>query len=423
VLTHRHLRTPWSIAANVILALALLIIGVSGASAADLLRIGLSLSLSGPTAAAGKQVLSGLEIWRDHVNSKGGLLGRPVELVYYDDQGNPSNAPAIYAKLMGVDKVDLLIGPYSTNVIAAAMPAIVQANRTTIGIFGLGANQSFKYPKYFSMNSQGPSPANYSKCVFDLAAAQQPKPTRVALIGAEVEYSRNALDGARENAKAMGFEIVFERTYPLSTTEFTPLVRAMQAANPDVVFAATLPIDTTGIIRAASEAAFKPKLIGGAMLGLLVTGIKQQLGSKINGYISNEFYIPAPSLQFTGTNDMMEEYQKRAGGLGTDPLGYTYPPYAYAAGQILAKAVIETGSLDDDKLADYIRTHTFDTVIGPIEFGANGEWKTPRIICIQFQGISGNDLDQFKDWSRQVVVYPPEYTSGKLIYPFERAVQ
>jgi branched-chain amino acid transport system substrate-binding protein len=423
VLTHRHLRTPWSIAANLILALALLIIGVSGASAADPLRIGLSLSLSGPTAAAGKQVLSGLEIWRDDINSKGGLLGRPVELVYYDDQGNPSNAPAIYAKLMGVDKVDLLIGPYSTNVIAAAMPAIVQANRTTIGIFGLGANQSFKYPKYFSMNSQGPSPANYSKCVFDLAAAQQPKPTRVALIGAEVEYSRNALDGARENAKAMGFEIVFERTYPLSTTEFTPLVRAMQAANPDVVFAATLPIDTTGIIRAASEAAFKPKLIGGAMLGLLVTGIKQQLGSKINGYISNEFYIPAPSLQFTGTKDMMEEYQKRAGGIGTDPLGYTYPPYAYAAGQILAKAVTETGSLDDDKLADYIRTHTFDTVIGPIEFGDNGEWKTPRIICIQFQGISGSDLGQFKDWSRQVVVYPPEYASGKLIYPFERAVQ
>ncbi len=423
MLTLRHLRTPWSIAANVILALALLIIGVSCAAAADPLRIGLSLSLSGPTAAAGKQVLSGLEIWRDDVNAKGGLLGRPVELVYYDDQGNPSNAPAIYAKLMGVDKVDLLIGPYSTNVIAAAMPAIVQANRTTIGIFGLGANQSFKYPKYFSMNSQGPSPANYSKCVFDLAAAQQPKPTRVALIGAEVEYSRNALDGARENAKAMGFEIVFERTYPLSTTEFTPLVRAMQAANPAVVFAATLPIDTTGIIRAASEAAFKPKLIGGAMLGLLVTGIKQQLGSKINGYISNEFYIPAPSLQFTGTKDMMEEYQKRAGALGTDPLGYTYPPYAYAAGQILAKAVTETGSLDDDKLADYIRTHAFDTVIGPIEFGANGEWKTPRIICVQFQGISGSDLGQFKDWSRQVVVYPPEYASGKLIYPFERAVQ
>jgi branched-chain amino acid transport system substrate-binding protein len=393
------------------------------ARAADSVRIGLSLSLTGPTAAAGKQVLAGLEIWRDHTNAKGGLLGRPVELVYYDDQGGPANAPAIYAKLMNIDKVDLLIGPYSTNVIAAAMPAIIQNKRTTIGIFGLGANKAFQYPNYFSMNSQGPSTSNYSKCVFDLAAAQNPKPTRVALIGADVEYSRNALDGARENAKAMGFEIVFERTYPPSTTEFTPIVRAMQAANPDFVFGATLPTDTSGIIRAANEIQFKPKLIGGAMLGLLVTGIKQQLGPMINGYISNEFYIPAPSLQFDGTKAMMDEYQRRSSSLGTDPLGYTYPPYAYAAGQILAKAVTETKSFDDEKLASYLRQNSFDTIIGPIKFGQNGEWTTPRIICIQFQNIVGNDLAQFSDWSRQVVVYPKEYKTGELLYPFTKAVK
>ena len=391
--------------------------------AADPIRIGLSLSLTGPTAPAGKQVLAGLEIWRDDVNAKGGLLGRPVQLIYYDDQANPANAPVIYEKLMGVDKVDLLIGPYSTNVIAAAMPAIIRRNRTTIGIFGLGANNAFHYAKYFSMNSQGPSTANYSKCLFDLAAEQTPKPIRVALVGADVEYSRHALDGARENAKALGFEIVLERTYPLSTTDFTSIVRALQAANPDIVYAATLPIDTAGIIRVANEIRFKPKMFGGAMLGLLVTGIKQQLGPTINGYISNEFYIPAPSLQFTGTAQMMQEYQKRAQGLGTDPLGYTYPPYAYAAGQILAKAVSETKSLNDDVLAAYLRKTTFDTVIGPIAFGQDGEWTTPRIICIQFQGITGNDLAQFKDWSRQVVVYPREYKSGNLIYPFEKASQ
>jgi branched-chain amino acid transport system substrate-binding protein len=398
-----------------------LMTAMAPAVAADPLRIGMSLSLTGPTSPAGKQVLAGLEIWRDDVNANGGLLGRPVQLVYYDDQGSPANAPAIYAKLMGVDKVDLLIGPYSTNVIAAAMPAIMQSNRTTIGIFGLGANKAFRYPKYFSMNSQGPSPANYSKCMFDLALEQTPRPTKLALIGADVEYSRNALDGARENAKALGFDIVFERTYPLSTIEFTSVARALQAAAPDVVYAATLPIDTAGIIRAANEIKFTPKLIGGSMLGLLVTGIKQQLGPMINGYISNEFYIPAPSLQFEGTRRMMEEYQKRASGLGIDPLGYTYPPYAYAAGQILAKAVSATKSVNDDTLAAYIRQTTFDTVIGPISFGADGEWTTPRIICIQFQGIAGGDLEQFKDWSRQVVVYPREYKSGNLLYPFDKA--
>lgn len=413
-------RAHWH-ATGIASALAAVWFATAPAIAADPIRIGLSLSLTGPTSPAGKQVLAGLEIWRDDINAKGGLLGRPVQLVHYDDQGSPANAPGIYAKLMSVDKVDLLIGPYSTNVIAAAMPAIVQSNRTTIGIFGLGVNKAFQYGRYFSMNSQGPSPANYSKCVFDLAMQQTPKPTRVALVGADVEYSRTALDGARENAKALGLEVVFERTYPLSTTEFTPIVRAMQAANPDIVYGATLPVDTAGIIRAANEIKFKPKIIGGAMLGLLVTPIKQQLGPLINGYISNEFYIPAPSLQFAGTREMMAEYQKRAPTAGIDPLGYTYPPYAYAAGQILAKAVSETKSFDDAKLADYLRKTTFETVIGPIAFGADGEWTRPRIICIQFQGITGGDLDQFRDWSRQVVVYPNEYKSGPLVYPLEKA--
>jgi branched-chain amino acid transport system substrate-binding protein len=320
---------------------------------------------------------------------------------------------------MSVDKVELLIGPYSTNVIAAAMPAIIQNKRTTIGIFGLGANQSFKYPKYFSMNSQGQSTSNYSKCVFDLAAQQTPKPTRIALIGADAEYSRNALDGAKANAKAMGMEIVFDRTYPLSTTDYTSIVRAMAATKPDVVFYATLPVDTVGLIKASTELKFKPKMVGGAMLGLLVTGIKQNLGEQINGYISNEFYIPAPSLQFDGTAKMMKDYQAKAGAAGIDPLGFTYPPYAYAAGQILAKAVTETKSFDDDKLGAYLRDNSFDTVIGPVKFGENGEWTTPRIICIQFQGISGGDLAQFSDWNKQVVVYPDQYKSGKFQYPLE----
>ena len=224
--------------------------------------------------------------------------------------------------------------------------------------------------------------------------------------------------------RSMGMEIVFDRTYPPSTTEFTSVVRAMQAANPDVVFAATLPIDTAGIIRAANEIQFKPKIIGGAMLGLLVTGIKQQLGPMINGYISNEFYIPAPSLQFAGTKEMMAEYQKRAKGLGLDPLGYTYPPYAYAAGQVLAKAVTATKSLNDDSWPNTRRQHVRhgdrSDLVRP---GRRVEAK-PRIICIQFQGITGGEIEPVhglvaagRGLSDRIC------KSGKLVYPFERAVE
>src|SRR5262249_14072450 len=241
-------------------AAATLIFAVSPARAADPIKIGLSLSLTGATAPAGRQVQAGLDIWRDHVNAAGGLLRRPVELIYYDDQAKPANAPGIYAKLMGVDKVDLLIGPYSTNIIAAALPAIIQNKRMTIGIFGLGANKQYKYARYFSMNSHGASPRNYSRGLFELALGQQPQPRRVALVGADVEFSRNALDGPRENAREFGFDVVYERTYPLSNTEYTAIARAMQAADAEMVYAATLPVDTVGVLRASNEVQFRPKL-------------------------------------------------------------------------------------------------------------------------------------------------------------------
>src|SRR5262245_7737507 len=197
----------------------------------------------------------------------------------------------------------------------------------------------------------------------------------------------------------------------------------MQAAAPDLVYASAMPVDPVGPVLASFQVQFTPKLYGGAFLGLLVTGINQQLGPLINGLVNNEFYIPAASLQFAGTKEFLEEYQKRAAGLGTDPLGFTYPPYAYAAGQILAKAVSETKSLDDDKLADYIRRNTIDTVIGPMSFGEDGEWKPPRIIYAQFQNVSGNDIGQFKDMSRQIVVWPSEFKTGSLVYPYGQAAR
>jgi branched-chain amino acid transport system substrate-binding protein len=149
----------------------------------------------------------------------------------------------------------------------------------------------------------------------------------------------------------------------------------------------------------------------------------QTTGALINGLVNNEFYLPAASLQFAGTKEFLDAYQKRAPSLGIDPLGFTYPPYAYAAGQILAKAVSETKSLDDERLAEYIRGHAIDTVIGPMSFGEDGEWKAPRIIYAQFQNVSGNDIGQFKDMSRQIVVWPAQLKTGELIYPYAQALK
>src|SRR5712691_9593344 len=245
-------RTLWTLCVASA-ALAMSAFGhVATAQTAEPIRVGFSMSLTGAVAPNGRQLLAALEIWRDDVNAAGGLIGRPVELVYYDDQSNPVNVPAIYTKLLTVDKVDLLLGPYATNMAAPAMPVVIQAKKTTITLLAIGVNRHFDYDRYFSMVPVGPEGVKaFSRGYFELAAAQQPKPTTVAMIAADAEFSKTSADGAKENAKALGFSIVLDRTYPPSTTDFAPIMRAVQAANADVVFVAAYPPDTVGIVRAA----------------------------------------------------------------------------------------------------------------------------------------------------------------------------
>jgi branched-chain amino acid transport system substrate-binding protein len=134
-----------------LMAIAVCWLTLGPARAADPIKVGFSMALTGSVAQNGKQLIIALELWRDDVNAHGGLLGRPVELVYYDDQSNPTNVPGIYTKLITVDKVDLLLGPYATNMVAAAMPVIMQHNMTTISILAIDVNRHFHYARYFDM--------------------------------------------------------------------------------------------------------------------------------------------------------------------------------------------------------------------------------------------------------------------------------
>ena len=391
-------------------------------SAADPIKVGFSMSLTGPGAPAGRQILLALEIWRDDVNAKGGLLGRPVALVYYDDQSNPATVPGIYAKLLSVDKADLLVGPYSTNMTAAAIPAIMQQKKLTISLLAIGVNDKFKYPNYFAMVPVGPEGIKaFSRGYFELAAAQNPKPKSVAIIAADSEFARTSADGARDNAKALGFDIIYDKTYPPATTDFAPVIRAVQAANADVVFVAAYPLDTVGIVRAAREIGLTPKMFGGTMVGLLVTPIKVQLGPLMNGIVIMESFVPAPTFDFPGVKDLFKTYGEKAKGQQVDPFGYGFTPFAYAAGQVLATAVTETKTLDNEVLANYIHGHTFNTVAGEISFNEAGDWAKPRTVFTQFQDVQPGNLDQFSDTTKQPILWPKEYQTGAIIYPYSEA--
>jgi branched-chain amino acid transport system substrate-binding protein len=402
-------------------ATAALALKLTPAFAVEPIKIGFGMSLSGPNAGAGKMFLVGREVWKDEINAKGGLLGRPVQFVYYDDQSNPSVVPGIYSKLLDVDKVDLVVSPFATNQIAPAMPVIMQKKMTFMGLFGTGVNDEFKYDRYFQILPNGPEGnRSFSLGFFETAMTMEPKPHTVAITGEDTEFGHNILSGARANLERLGLKVVYDRTFPASTVDHTPILRAIKAAEPDIVFVASYATGSVGMVRVLNEVGYKPRMFGGAMIGLQFTPVKAQLGPLLNGVVINENYVPEKTMNFPGVEDVLKRYQQRAAGAGTDPLGF-WSPFAYAELQILGQAVEAVGGTDQGKLADYLHKTPFRTVIGDVKFGPIGEWERSRILYIQYQNVRGNDLNQFREPGKAVILYPPELKSGDLIYPLAKA--
>jgi branched-chain amino acid transport system substrate-binding protein len=419
----RH-RPPLVVFVTAVVAAALLL--ASGAAfvarGAAPIKIGFGMALTGGLAGNGQGALLAMQIWRDDVNKAGGLLGRPVELIYYDDQTNPSTVPGIYTKLLDVDKVDFVVSGYGTNLIAPAMPLVMERKLTFMGLFGLANNEKYKYSRYFQISPGGPQPAlSFSQGFFELAARQNPRPKTVALVGDDAEFPQNALVGAREHVKRLGFQTVYDKTYPPNTVDYTPIVRAIKALNPDIVFVASYPPGSTGMILAANEVGLEPKMFGGGMVGLHFTSLLTKLGPRLNGIVDYGFWVPEPTMKFPGIDAFLQNYQPAAVKAGVDPLGFYLPPFAYAMMQVLGQAVEGTKGLDQQKLAEFIHAKEFDTIVGKVKFGPNGEWEKDRTVVIQFQNIKGSDAEQFRQPGKQVVLYPDQFKSGNLIYPYSAA--
>ncbi|MET3892680.1 branched-chain amino acid transport system substrate-binding protein [Bosea sp. OAE506] len=382
-------------------------------------RIGYCLSLSGPLAGNSRSARLAHEIWRDDVNARGGLLGRPVELVCHDDGADASRVPELYRRLIDVDGVELVIGGYGTNTILPAMPLIMDRGRFFTGLMGLGVNNALNYSNYFAMIPTGPDPnAALTEGFFALAAQQTPCPRTVALLSADAEFSRNPVLGAKANAAAHGFDVVFEQTYALTTDNFEPVLDAVAQSRCDLLWLCSYLNDSVGLVRAIRAHAFRPKMVGGAMIGPQNTTVKTTLGPLLNGFVNYEYWAPAPSLMFAGVAALLETYRARTAATDVDALGHYMAPLAYAQMQVVAQAVEATGGFDDERLAAHAREATFQTVMGPVRFGAKGEWREPRVLQVQFQGIEGSGVAQFADGSRQVVLSPPGFAAGRLRYPF-----
>lgn len=382
-------------------------------------RIGYTLSLTGPVAGNTRSAQLAHQIWCEDINRRGGLLGRPVELVCYDDQSDAARVPALYERLIETDRVDLVIGGYGTNTILAAMPTIMARGRFFVGLQGLGVNTTLNYSRYFAMIPTGPDPsAALTKGFFALAAQQTPKPETVAILSADAAFAKNPVLGARANAEAYGFAVSFEQTYPLSTGDFGPVLDAVAESGSDLLFLCSYLQDSIALVRALRAHAWRPKMVGASMIGPQNTDVKTTLGPLLNGLVNYEYWAPSPKLMFKGAEAFLETYQARARDAGVDLLGHYTALLAYAQLQVLAEAVEETGGFDDDRLTIYARDAAFETVMGEVRFGPQGEWREPRVLQVQFQDIVGHDVEQFRTGSRQAVVWPPELAAGTLRYPY-----
>jgi branched-chain amino acid transport system substrate-binding protein len=406
-------------------AAAIALLGfASGAVAeeAPAIKIGMTMPLTGGLAGGGKASLLGIEIWKDDVNAKGGLLGRKVELVVFDDKSSASETPALYAKLLDIDKVDLLFAPYATVPTAPIMPLVKQRGMLLMGNFSFQVNSKVHHDMWFNNAPWGPAD---SWATGFLALGQKAGGKTMALLSADQEFAQNLAATAREVAKKLNIPIVFDQAYPPSTAEFSSIIRALGAAKPDIVFVASYPPDSAGILKAVNEIGVgdNVKIFGGAMVGLQFAAVMQNLGSMLNGVVNYNTWLPEPSMYFDGTKAFFEKYTKRAVEAKVDPLGFYIAPYGYAMGQMIEEAVTATKSLDQKTLAKFIRENTHKTIVGPITYAEDGEWKESATLEAQFRGVKDKDVDQFRSSGKQVILFPDRLKTGDLVAPFEAARQ
>jgi branched-chain amino acid transport system substrate-binding protein len=382
------------------------------------IKIGMSMAQTGGLAAAGKSSLLGIQIWRDDINARGGLLGRKVELVVYDDKSSAAETPAIYAKLLDVDKVDILFAPYATVPTAPLLPLVKQRGLLLMGNFSFQVNSKVHHDMWFNNAPWGPPDAQATEYL-DIGKKAGGK--TIALLTSDQEFAQNLAGTAREVAKKMGLNIVYDQSYPPTTSEFSSIVRALKEAKPDIVYIASYPPDSAGILRAVNEIGIgdNVKLFGGGMVGLQNAAVMEGMGSLLNGVVNYNTWLPEKSMYFEGTKAYFDTYAKRAVEAKVDPLGFYISPYGYAMGQLLEQAVNATKSLDQKGIAKYLHEHELKTIVGPIAFDADGEWKVGGTLMSQFRNVADKNIDQFRQPGKQVILAPDRLKSGDLATPFE----
>jgi branched-chain amino acid transport system substrate-binding protein len=377
---------------SLVLAASLAAPGVP-ADAQGPIRIGASLSLTGTYAKLGKNQHEGYQLCIKDLNARGGLLGRKAELVVYDDQSMPATAVRLYEKLITEDKVDAVMGPYSSPVSEASANVTEKYKKVMVAPLAATTSIFKKGRKYVFMVI---SPAEgYLEGLIDMAAKRGLK--TIAVVNEDTLFSKAAAAGAVELAKKKSLQMVFSEAYPKGNTDFSALLTKIKAANPDVLAAATYFDDAVALTRQMKELNVNPKMYGvtvGGDLPEFYDTLKQN-AEFIYGATQWEATLPYP-----GNQEFFDSYKK---DFGHEP---SYHSAAGYAGCLLyAEAVKRANSLDADRVREQLLKLETKTIFGDYKVDADGFQVAHKMVTFQWQG------------EKKVTVWPDELAHGKPRFP------
>ncbi len=357
------------------------------------IKIGASLSLTGTYAQPGGYQREGYELCAEHLNAKGGMLGRKVEFVMYDDQSTPATAVRLYEKLITEDKVDAVMGPYSSPITEAV--ANVSEKYQKVLVSPLAATTSIfrKGRKYIFMVI---SPAEaYLEGLVDMAAKRGLK--TVAIVNEDTLFTKASAVGVAEITKKKGMQVIFQEAYPKGNTDFSALLVKIKAANPDVIAASTYFDDAVAITRQMKELNVNPKMFGVTVGGDLPKfyDLLKQNAEYVYGSTQWEAGLPYP-----GQKEFVDSYQRK---FGHEPVYHSAAGYAGCI--IYAEGVRRAGTLDSDKVREQLLKLETRTFFGDYKVDADGFQITHKMVM--FQWLDG----------KKVTVWPDELASGKPRFP------
>jgi branched-chain amino acid transport system substrate-binding protein len=363
------------------------------AAAQTPIKIGASMSVTGTYAKPGTYQKQGYDVCIDELNAKGGVLGRKVELVIYDDQSNPATAVRLYEKLITEDKVDAVMGPYSSAVSEAVANVTEKYKKVMVAPLAATTSIFKKGRKYIFMMI---TPAeNYLDGLIDMAAKRGLK--TVAIINEDTLFPKASATGAAEAAKKRGMQVVLQEAYPKGNTDFSALLVKIKAANPDVIAAGTYFDDAVAITRQMKELNVNPK-----MFGLTVGGDLPEFYDLLK---QNAEYVYGStqwdeSLPYPGQKEFLAAYKSKFKG---DPAYHTAAGYAGCL--IYAEAVKRAGTLDADKVRDQLLKMEIKTAFGEYKVEPDGFQIAHKMVMLQWQD------------GKRIVVWPDDLANGKMRYP------